>query len=500
VMRSQHATPCAGDAGPATPGRALLHAAVWILGLAAAAGIVTFAALSLPGPFGSAALHRAFDDAGPALRAIVGLAPEELKQRPESLRRQSELEVTSALGGGTSLSLQKRTAISALASTAMALLALGFALSRALILSPVITPGVRHAAPLPARQPWPRGGATFMARASELRPASAAEQAPPTPPTVLDRIGLSTEQLLAIEPREPDEQTEGSMWRPRPRSNPPATTAKALIEKVLAETHGAHLEPIPGDRSSAAPMLPRGGAPNDLSSYLQLPTALRTSEYTKKRRGKRDRRDKIDHESIQPALQSFGAVVTQVRARAAANTRGEILVAAGGKGVDATGEAIRIARSLLSSAERGVLVDLSRGAAAVSGRLSLPRAPGFADLLAGRVGFDEVIHVDSKTALQVIPAGHPTVRFEGNEIERALGIFDALAQAYDVVVLHADRDGAAQMLPALAGRLSVTVAVLGTGGGASIKAALADLNALGCPVVPYERHKGDEGFGRAASV
>jgi len=499
VMRSQHATPCAGDAGPATPGRALLHAAAWILGLAAAAGIVTFAALSLPGPFSNAALHRALDDAGPALRAVVGLAPQDAKQLPESLRRHPELEVTSALGGTASLSLQKRTAISALASTAMALLALGFALSRALILSPAITPGVRLAAPLPAREPWPRGGASLMARASESRPASA-KLASPTPPPVLDRIGLSTEQLLAIEPCEPDEQTEGSAWSPRSRSNPPATTAKALIEKVLAETHGPDLELITDDRSSAAPVLPRGGAPNDLRSYLQRPTALRTPEHTKGRRGKRDRRDKIDQESVRPALKSFEAMLTQVRARAAANTAGAILVAAGAKGVDATGEAIRIARSFLASAERGVLVDLSRGAAAVSGRLALPRAPGFADLLAGRVGFDEVIHVDSETALQVIPAGHPTVRFEGNEIERALGIFDALAQAYEVVVLHGDRDGAAQMLPALAGRLSVTVAVLGTGGGASTKAALADLNALGCPVVPYERHEGDEGFGRAAVV
>lgn len=337
-----------------------------------------------------------------------------------------------------------------------------------------------------------------MARASESRPAPA-EPTPPTPP-VLDRIGLSTEQLLAIKPCEPDEQTEGSAWSPRSRSNPPATTAKALIEKVLAETHGPDPELIPDDRSSAPPVLPRGGAPNDLRSYLQRPTALRTPEHTKGGRGKRDRRDKIEQESVRPALKSFEAVVAQVRARAAANTRGAILVAGAGKGIDATGEAIRIARSFLASAERGVLVDLSRGAAAVSGRLALPRAPGFADLLAGRVGFDEVIHVDSETALQVIPAGHPTVRFEGNEIERAIAIFDALAQAYDVVVLHGDRDGATQMAPALAGRLSVAVAVLGTGGGAGARAALADLSALGCRVVPYERHDGDESLGRAAAV
>ncbi len=199
-------------------------------------------------------------------------------------------------------------------------------------------------------------------------------------------------------------------------------------------------------------------------------------------------------------MKSFEAVLTHLRARAAANPAGAILIAAGAKGLDATGEAIRIARILLASAERGVLVDLSRGAAAVSGRLALPRAPGFADLLASRVGFEEVIHVDGETALQVIPAGHPTVRSEGNEIDRAIGIFDALAQAYDVVVFHADRDGASQMAPALAGRLSVAVAVLETGGGTSARAALADLNALGCPLVTYERHDGDEGFGRATAV
>ena len=193
-------------------------------------------------------------------------------------------------------------------------------------------------------------------------------------------------------------------------------------------------------------------------------------------------------------------MLTHVRARAAVNPAGAILIAAGTRSLDATGEAIRIARILLPSAERGVLVDLSRGAAAVTGRLALPRAPGFADLLAGRVGFEEVIHVDGETALQVIPAGHPTVRSEGNEIERAIGIFDALAQAYDVVVFHADRDGASEMAAALAARLSIAVVVIGAGGGTSARAASAHLNALGCPLVTYERHDEDEGFSRAAAV
>jgi Mrp family chromosome partitioning ATPase len=492
VMRSQHTTPCAGDAGPATPGRTLLRTAEWILGLAAAAGIVAFAALSFPRPLDTAALHRVLDDTGRGFGAIMGLAPQGPKQQPEGLARRPDVEATSALGGTGNLSLQKRIALSALAATAMALLALGFALSRAFILSPAITPRGRHATP--AKGPWPQRGALFMAQAVPVEPR------PPATPPVLDSIGLSTERLLAIEPFEPNDEAEAPPWRLQSRSNPPATTAKALIEKVLAESHVP--EPEPGDLSTKPPAPPRGSAPNDLRSYLQLPTALRAPGNVKGRcgRDRRGKRDRRDQEGVRPPPKSFEAVVTHVCARAAANSTGAILVAAGAKGLDATSEAIRIARTLLASANQGVLVDLSRGAAAVSGRLALPRAPGFADLLAGRVGFEEVIHVDGETALQVIPAGHPTVRSEGNEIKRAISIFDALAQAYDVVVLHGDRDGVAQMSPALSGRLSVAVAVLGTGGGPSAKAAVADLGALGCPVVPYERHDGDEGFGRAAAV
>jgi Mrp family chromosome partitioning ATPase len=498
VMRSQYAMPCAGDAERATPGRTLLRTAGWTLGVSAVAGLVTFAALSLPGTLDTAALHRVLHDMAPVFRTVGGTAPQGPKRQPEGLPRHAELEVTSALGGSSRLSLQKRSAISALAATAAALLVLGFTLSRALILSPAITPGVRYVPMRSVKRPRPRGTASFMARTSEPPPALD-EPPPPAEPPVLDGIGLSTEQLLAIQPSDPGDAAEAPASRPRPRSNPPATTAKALIEKVLADAQMRDPEALPRDLLSASSLLPRGSAPNDLRSYLQQPTALRTPKPAAARRIKRERRDGLRQEGIRPALKSFEAVLTHVRARATANPAGAILIAAGTKGLDVTGEAIRVARILLASAERGVLVDLSRGRAAVSGRLALPRAPGFADLLAGRAGFEEVIHVDGETALQVIPAGHPTVRSEGNEIGRAVSIFDALAQAYDVVVFHADRDGADQMAPALAGRLSVAVAVLGARGGTSANSAAADLNALGCPLVTYARHD-DEGFGRVTAV
>ena len=128
-----------------------------------------------------------------------------------------------------------------------------------------------------------------MARTSEPRSAHD-EPTPPAKPPVLDGIGLSTEHLLAIQPCEPDDAAEAPAWRPRPRSNPPATTAKALIEKVLADAQVPEPEALPSDRSSAPPLLPRGSAPNDLRSYLQQPTALRTLKPTTGRRVNCERR------------------------------------------------------------------------------------------------------------------------------------------------------------------------------------------------------------------
>ena len=107
-----------------------------------------------------------------------------------------------------------------------------------------------------------------------------------------------------------------------------------------------------------------------------------------------------------------------------------------------------------------MLIDLTRGASAVSGPLGLPRAPGFTDLAAGRAGFDDVIRVDTDTPLQVIAAGNPAVKPKGEEIDRFMRVFEALTEAYDCVVLHADRDTVKKLTPALKFELPVTVVVL----------------------------------------
>ncbi len=315
----------------------------------------------------------------------------------------------------------------------------------------------------------------------------------------MSTIKISTEDLLPALASGTD-RTQAKV------ATKPANT-RGLFERVLAaELRESHQLEEQCSNSSPPPTRREGeaGAPNDLRSYLQQRRAtLRARETAKEPRRQEHAPAAQSQGRIGPVLKSIDAVLNHIRLRSAGNAVGAVLVVAGKREIDATPEAIRIARSLLSREQRGVLVDLARGAAAVSGRLGLPRAPGFADLAAGRVGFEDVVHVDDETLLQVIPAGNPTVGTEGSSSLRLTGIFAALAQAYDFVVMHIDRDTAAKIQSPLEGRVGVVVAVLAAGAAAN-SGALADLTAFGCPVLRHEQGAGERLsrrsglFGRAA--
>jgi Mrp family chromosome partitioning ATPase len=445
--------------------RALWRAKAWIAGSATAAAIVAFAALSLVQPPDAADAQRFADGARAFYRDLTG--PTHDAHEPHS----PAIDVTNALSGPARLSLQTRGTVSAFAAMATALLALGFVLSRALFAGAEVRPRAPRSAPRPN---WPRP--TIMAQASG--PLAPREPTPPIDPlrTPMAGIALSTERLLSIEPGEASRAGQLKP-APAPGSATPAPSAKALFERVHAAPGATEPRDLPGHASA--------GDANDLRSYLQRRAVLRTTPRPGKRHDDGDSTG-TDHGRIRPTLKSLDAVIHRARGRAARN-RGAILVAAGDRESDATGEAICLARALLDGNERGVLVDLSRGAAAVSGRLGLPRAPGFADLVAGRAGFEQVIHIDGDTALQVIPAGNPTVRPESNEIERTIGILEALAQAYDFILLHADRNSATSLAAALTGHVSLAIAVFGPGRAATADAGLSRLAALGCSVLPYEQ-------------
>jgi hypothetical protein len=186
-------------------------------------------------------------------------------------------------------------------------------------------------------------------------------------------------------------------------------------------------------------------------------------------------------------LKSLDAVINHILAAGRGGAPRALLVAGATAKVDATREAISIARALVARREQVVLVDIARRATAVSGTLGLPRAPGLTDLTAGRSGFEDVIRIDADTPLQVIAAGNPKLVASGEENERFTRVFEALMQAYDCVVLHADREALRKLAPALKFELPVVVAVLPAGAALDNKTELADFSALGCPVLVYEQ-------------
>ncbi len=242
-----------------------------------------------------------------------------------------------------------------------------------------------------------------------------------------------------------------------------APAAKGLFERVRGALPSARAKRE--EKKAKPPLSPAraeaGAGSAKRSSQLFAATGQPCdADVARDTRRKEPAPAKIGTGRVGPVLKSLDAVLNHVRARSAGSTPRIILVAPVSAEIDATDEAIRIARALLSGKQRGVLVDLTRGSAAVSGRLGLPRAPGFTDLAAGRASFEDVVQIDDETALQVIPAGNPTVKAEGDETDTVARIFAALAQAYDFMVLHVDPDTARKLAPALEGRPQVVVAVL----------------------------------------
>lgn len=224
-------------------------------------------------------------------------------------------------------------------------------------------------------------------------------------------------------------------------------------------------------------------SPNDLRHYLTQriasPDLPETASVLPKRKARGAR--------FGPVLKSLDAVLDRVLESATGGLPRALLVAGVSPKADATHAAIGLARALVDRNEQVVLVDLAKGASAVSGPLGMPRVPGFADLAAGRASFADVIRVDGDTPLQVIAAGNPAMRGEDPEPDRFMRVFEALTQAYGCVVLHADLNAVQALMPALKFELPVMVAVMPTRAGLeSEDDALSTFQALGCPVVVYE--------------
>jgi uncharacterized protein involved in exopolysaccharide biosynthesis/Mrp family chromosome partitioning ATPase len=252
--------------------------------------------------------------------------------------------------------------------------------------------------------------------------------------------------------------------------------------------------PAPAGAADEAASPTAGNMPvlrtNDLRHYLNQRLAVSAAEAANDSPRKGDAAPpKPDADKVGPVLKSLDAVLNHILASGNGGAPRALLVAGATAKLDATAEAIAIARALVARREQVVLVDFTRGPASISGALGLPRTPGLTDLVAGRAGFEDVVRIDEDSSLQVISAGNPKLSAKDDENERFARLFEALTQTYDSVVLHADREAVRQLTPALKFELPIMVAVLPAGAGDSgTKTDLAEFSALGCPVLVYEQN------------
>jgi uncharacterized protein involved in exopolysaccharide biosynthesis/Mrp family chromosome partitioning ATPase len=428
--------------------------------------------------------------------------------------------IVSRAHASTTPSFPKRGQVTVLVMAATALLSLAYVLARELIGS-TAGGGVVAA---PARRPMLRAR-----KAPEAEPVHAsaesrmtAEPQRRTASEAATPLASEAQGPRAHRPRVNEAQaSRGASVEQRPkeanRSTLPerSTSSGPAPENFIDRLRRTHLEArsearepdAPSPRPSATGVAdePRVAPPNDLRRYLQQRAAVPMPGPEKAApRPTVPAPSKNEIGRSAPMLASLDAVLSQVIRQHDKNPRGIVLVAATSPRTDAAGEAIEIARMLATTKQRVVLADLTRGASSVSGPLGLPRAPGFTDLVAGRAGFEDIVRVDGKTPLQVIAAGNPNAKPDGNEAEQCVRIFAALAQAYDCIVLHADPETIAKLETSLKERLSVMVAVLAAGASAKGEtAALSEFAPLGCSILLFEKASAEHRtslFGRAAAV
>ncbi|MEL6919921.1 MAG: AAA family ATPase, partial [Pseudomonadota bacterium] len=134
------------------------------------------------------------------------------------------------------------------------------------------------------------------------------------------------------------------------------------------------------------------------------------------------------------------------------------------EGLDASTNAVAIARHLAGEDVRTVLVDIT-GTNASGALMTTERRPaGLTDLLTSKASYADVIHNDQGSAAHVVPTGRANAKLAAQSISRLPMIVDALAKAYDVVILDCGSADAASADALLAADAEVVISIHGTPG------------------------------------
>lgn len=201
--------------------------------------------------------------------------------------------------------------------------------------------------------------------------------------------------------------------------------------------------------------VPTGAAPD--AGVLASPKAPGPKPEPVVQAERRKIRLPVQADEFPPAVR---AIADQIVARKGEGGRIRVLVTSPQRLTRDNMAALNLARLISGLGLRAILIDANMRTPRLAEQTGLAGAPGFGEMLAGKVSFAEVIRRDTRSSLHVICAGEarfdPLPLMQHERVERVL---DALEGSYSVVVIDAPPVMLSPETRALGGQIDTAVLV-----------------------------------------
>ena len=170
--------------------------------------------------------------------------------------------------------------------------------------------------------------------------------------------------------------------------------------------------------------------------------------------------------------------IEEIAADVARRTEGQagfrILVAGENTVIDASVEALGLARGLAAAGRQVVLVDWNAGDSNLPALMKVSAAPGVSELMAGSASFEDVIQQAGDGGVHVISGGAGGGAEFATDPDRVNLLLDALDEAYDQIVVTGPYAAVRDLFAAIQGRFDAGLLV-----GDSKKRSVGDADAAG---------------------
>ncbi|MBY3368324.1 GumC family protein [Rhizobium laguerreae] len=117
-------------------------------------------------------------------------------------------------------------------------------------------------------------------------------------------------------------------------------------------------------------------------------------------------------------------------------SRAPLAIAISPTGENGSAATVSLTRMLADAGHRVILIDMTGSGYPTELMAEDPAAPGVTDLLCGEAAFGDTIHGDRLSDAHLIPQGQSDVRRAMRGVDRLSLLLDALAAAYDLVVVE----------------------------------------------------------------